>query len=157
MPHFRRTPRARIASAGFSLLELLVVLLILALASTLIAASFNLQGESRQLKSISATLADDLRLARTRAEWSGQTSMVGFDPDTRAFVSAVGKTRNVPDRFRVEFIASDRAGPARILFHPDGSSTGGTVNIIGDQMMTRTRVDWLTGSVIQVTSEADAS
>ena len=99
----------------------------------------------------SGSVAQALRLARTRAIASNQGVSVVFD--TRAGTVQVGPAppRSLPPGLAMAVTATaDQSSGLRaaIRFLPDGSSTGGRVELAGNGRSVQVGVDWLTGRVI---------
>jgi len=145
------TTRRERGAAGFTLVELMVVLGLLALAYLLVAPSLNKAvgiGESRVA---SRELLAALREARATAIAEGRE--VRFIVDGVSANYGAGQARApIPRGFDI----ASEVPPSRRLtqrigaidFFPDGSSTGGAVVLAmrGGQRTT-IAVDWLTGHV----------
>ena len=122
-----RTPRAR--ANGFTLVELMVVLAIMALAAT--AVVLTIPGEDRTVRSEADRLAARLAAARDIAVIEGRTVSVNIAPSGYTFDRRIGgewqplpgrsfEQRNWPSDVR--FAAGDGQGAARILFDRVGTS-----------------------------------
>jgi general secretion pathway protein H len=156
----RRRPlwRGRFLAAGFSLIEMLVVLVIMGL----LAGVAVLTGAGRshaELVSSAREVAGLLREVRARAGNANRPQRVVADVELnrlwaadRAETSA--RVVAVPRALRISLITigAEALSSARgaILFFPDGSSTGGGVRLEragrqGEAIIVS--VDWLTGRV----------
>jgi general secretion pathway protein H len=138
--------RARRGIAGFTLLELLVVLAIGAVVlGTMIVARPNASG-ARVNAAARAVLAT-LRLARAQAIESNTDIVVSIDPETRTIRSPRGNWQ-LPHGVRVAltYAESERKGAVGGLrFYPDGQSSGGEISLGLDGRNARLTVSWLTG------------
>jgi len=137
---------------GFTLLELMVVLLVLALLAALIGPRF---GRSRDADSLQATvyeLASRCRDARIGAIRSGSDTVLLIDLGKRT-VSVRGNPRQllIPAAVTIhsETSTSEQTwkSVSGIRFHPNGSSSGGTLRLQAGQHAYEIRVNWFTGRV----------
>ena len=117
----------RHAARGFTLLELIVVLLLAGLVAALVAPSFSGTLESARLRSGAAEVRSVLTLARTLAASGSKVRTVSFDIEKGEFaVLGEARTYLLPEGVRIE---SARVGGAvveeetfRVRFFPDGSA-----------------------------------
>lgn len=143
-----RPARAR----GFTLLELLVVL-VLAAAAYALVVRFSSGGVSgAQLKSAARAVAAGLRDARGAAIARQQSTALVLDLENRSMaVGESGRARELPRRLDLKLytaqseIVDEKRGAIR--FYPDGSSTGGRVTLASGERTLLVDVDWLTGRV----------
>lgn len=136
-----RNAHARLLPAGFTLIEMIVVLVILALVGGLVLTRAPTRGGTTDLRAATSLVAGALRVARTRAIAANRAVPVRFDPADAAVQLGADPVRRLPPGIRIA--AADRA----ILFRPDGSSSGGTVDLAGRANTARIAVSWLTGRV----------
>jgi general secretion pathway protein H len=139
-------------SRGFTLLELLVVLVILGIVAALVPPMLARGSAQAQLKRTVATLASELRQARSDAILHDGPQGVVIDPVGRSFGPVAAPLRHrIADGITVDVtsadIAADRAGHPGIRFLPDGRSTGGTIRLAGQGRAYQVEVNWLTGRV----------
>lgn len=137
--------------AGFTLIEMVVVLAILALALAIALPWSRKSAEAGRIESVATEVSAYLRLARTRAIASNDEVTVGLDLDGRR-VRMAGWPRSIelPAHLAVELTAARRelrGRQAAIRFYPDGSSTGGVIRLRDDRKDIHLRVNWLTGLV----------
>jgi general secretion pathway protein H len=139
----------RTANNGFTLLELLVVITILALVSTLVGINFG--GDRVNLDSIARTLVTDLRYVRSKAMVGNADAALVVDPAGGAYYSRVAKIdRPLPDSIQVELTVDVRdtdGKRGRIVFYPDGSSNGGKVRLSRNGRALEITTAWLNGYV----------
>ncbi|MHA4838402.1 GspH/FimT family pseudopilin [Sphingopyxis sp. MSC1_008] len=121
--------RARRGQGGFTLVELMIVLAIMALAAT--AVVLTIPGEERTVRSEADRLAARLAAARDVAVIEGRSVAVNFAPSGYGFERRIsGEWQPLPGRAfeqrnwpaDVRFAAGDGQGAARILFDRVGIS-----------------------------------
>ena len=140
------------AARGFTLLELLVVLVI-AGAGYALLVRFNAGGVSgAQLKSAARAVAAGLRDARGTAIARQESTALVIDLENRSMeVGGGARARELPRRLDLKLytaqseIVDGKRGAIR--FYPDGSSTGGRVTLASGERRFLVDVDWLTGRV----------
>ena len=144
-------PRRRVPN-GFTILELLVVLVIGAVAYAVILG-VPFRGPSiADLKAASRTLASGLRQAQSTAMATRRDATLTLDLEAREFeVSGTQGARSLPKDIELKLftaqneVASENKGAIR--FYPDGSSTGGRITVASGERKFLVDVDWLTGRV----------
>jgi general secretion pathway protein H len=137
--------------AGFTLLEMIVVVAILGLALMLIVGYRPPWSGGLGVRGAASELASTLRLARSVAIARDIPVSVVIDVASRRYRVDEGPVQSLPPSLKVEFLtlASNRnaANSGALRFYPDGSSTGGRVTI-GDGAHTLfVGVEWLNGRV----------
>ena len=137
---------------GFTLLELLLVLVIAATGYALVLQFAGSGVSGVQLKSAARSVAAGLRDARGRAIATQESVALDLDLEKRTFeVKGSGRERSLPQRLDVKLdtalaeVSGQRRGAIR--FYPDGSSTGGRVTLASGERKLLVDVDWLTGRV----------
>lgn len=134
------------AQRGFTLLEMLVVIVLISIAAGLVG--FGLQQGLRAAKERQAVgqVVEALRSTRARAIVSGTTESTLFDLRNLS-VQAPGRPKKYwPAGLQVTLHIAEQAGAA-VDFYPDGSSTGGHVLLANGSRRWRIDIGWLTGSV----------
>jgi len=147
-PHQRR----RGGADGFTLLELIVVMGMLALALALVAPSLNSARLGMAARSAAYELAAHLRSARAAARETNEERVLTIDVEGRRYwAEGIVAPRQLPQSIAVDLTvpASERVGVgmARVRFFPDGSTSGARVVLDDGRMSAAIRVDWLTGDV----------
>lgn len=136
---------------GVSLLEMLLVVALIAVAGMLAAMVLSGGLDDMRLRSSSKQIAAQLRYARAQAIATGQPQRFVIDPARHHWQGPNQRQGNIPPSLRVEFTgareAQARAGEGGILFFADGASTGGRVQLSADKATRRIDVAWLTGEV----------
>ena len=137
---------------GFSLLEVMVVLIIIALAYTLLPKIAFSGVTGAELRSNVRAVAAGLRLARDTAINKRRESSLKLDLDSREFtVGEESRVHKLNEKLDVKLytsqadLISERVGFIR--FYPDGSSNGGRVTVGAGGRNFEVDVDWLTGRV----------
>ncbi len=142
---------ARRAEAGFTLLEVVVVLAVLALGLGLLAARGPPRSAALEIRAAAVELAQALRLARARAIARNAPAGLTLDLARRSWRVDGSPERALPPAFALSVRAAgtetlgDRLGAIR--FAPDGSSTGGWIEISDGRRRVQIGVDWLSGRV----------
>lgn len=135
---------------GFTLIEVLVVLGIMALVMALVVPAIS-KTRGGSLDDVARDVQSELRKARSGSVLAQQSRAVFIDVNGRGFwLESPAQRKTIPDSLTVSASVADserRNGLAGIRFFPDGSSTGGFVRLsVGDSAL-RVEVDWLTGRV----------
>ena len=147
----RDRPRLGARVAGVSLLEMLLVVALIAIASTLAAMVLTGGMDGMRLRSASKEIAAELRFTRARAMATGQPQRFLIDPQAHRWQGVDGHRGEIPKSLSVRFTgarqASARRGQGGIVFYPDGASSGGRVQLQAGRGGWRIDVRWLTGEV----------
>jgi len=147
--------------AGFTLLELLVVLAIAGLLVSLVPPVVSAVVPGVKLKVAARELAVTLRDARNRAITRNAAVDVTFEFEPPRYVVANGDPSLLPSGVQMAILDSDAGSPAqsiasldigpdekyRLRFYPDGSSSGVTVRIGSRDTHYLVGVGWLMGRV----------
>lgn len=145
----RRAPAG--PAAGFTLIELIVVIAILGLMTTLITINGTPVSPATHAREAARAIAGALRAARGEALISDRSVSFTLDVANHRYRWADQPTQSLPGDLSVTLLASREAGVAgsvgQIRFDPDGSSSGGRVSIAGGDRLWMVGVDWLSGRV----------
>lgn len=146
-----RAPARRAAGVGFTLLETLVALAIVALLLA-VAAPALVVPTGVGLRAAADAVATGLRQARLTAVRRQRPTALLLDVNARAMqVEGGHRVRTLPGDLVVELytaqgeIVGSRGGGIR--FFPDGSSTGGRVTLRLHGQQAEVGVEWLTGRI----------
>lgn len=140
-------PQNRSGEAGFTLLELMVALTILALAMSVVTMGVSRRSPGFEARRAASEIAGLMRDARVSARELNQPVAVEFDPETRRFQGPGGHRIDIPGSIEADMVSSAAAGRTAIVFLPDGSSTGGAVTLRSPASTERVEVDWLTSRI----------
>ena len=138
--------------SGFSLLEVMMVLVIIAMSYMLLPKLVFSGVSGAELRSNARAVATGLRLARDAAINTKRESVLSINLESREF-TLPNDTRlhKLNDKLDVKLytaeadLISDKVGTIR--FYPDGSSNGGRVTVAAGERGFEIDVDWLTGHV----------
>ncbi len=163
-------------SKGFTLLELLVVIVLLVMAISVTSVSIVSGQDGARMKTSARQLVSVLRSARVRAITDGVEAGITLgirdtDPGRQALEKRVTENQNPQYRYanraytiiptseqvtlpealslslkstrREETVTSDS-----IMFYPDGSSSGGRLELSASAGTMTINVNWLTGEVV---------
>ena len=146
-----RTERAPRAPAGFTLLEVVVVLAISGVIMVLLLGSPLRTATAGDLKASARMLASGLRQAQTTAITSRRDAVLTLDVEAREFHVGDGEVHHVSDKVDLKLftaqseVVNEHLGAIR--FYPDGSSTGGRITVSSGERKYLVDVDWITGRV----------
>ncbi|MDH3638654.1 MAG: GspH/FimT family pseudopilin [Gammaproteobacteria bacterium] len=137
---------------GFTLLELLVVISILALALAIVPPMLTGATATAELKSAARELSSALRHARSRAIARSQDIALTLNIRSRRYqITGINREHALPTDldFKVFGAASESPNDdtGGIRFFPDGSSTGGRISVARGARALVVEVDWLLGRV----------
>lgn len=141
----------RARAHGFTLLEMLAVILLIGIAAAAVSISVTQGLASARVRAASSELAGALRATRAQAIVRGQEQ--NFDVDTRAnsYLNVKQQDVRLPKGLKVSITSAKEDQPndhtGRIRFFPDGSSTGGRITLQSGKRQWHVNVSWLTGEV----------
>ena len=156
--------------AGFTLLEMVVVLVVLAFALSIVASRGPMRSRTLEARLAASQMAEQLRLARTQAIATDRTVSFVLDLAARRWRVGGAAAHQVADGTALSMLSVGQAegrapgqdpggaaqgapglAPARrlgaISFAPDGSSSGGRIELADGGRRMQVAVDWLTGRV----------
>ena len=146
------------SSRGFSLLELVVVLVLIATATALTATVISAGLPGQQLRGAARELAAQMRYTRAQAIVTGKSQVFSLNADTRDWKAPNRRHGTLPKAIDIVAtsarIEQPERGAAAFRFFPDGSATGGRVLLQRDRAGWQLDIDWLTGQVTMTRAEA---
>lgn len=144
---------------GFTLVEILVVVALIALAVTLVAVTVGDGLKGAKVKAASRDLVAALRYTRGQAIVKRESKTLRVDVDKRRYSAPGRPWVELPKDMDMKLFTArselEEEGIGRIRFFPDGASTGGHIDLIRGEATWRVDVNWLTGE-IRLLEGADA-
>jgi len=144
-------------TGGFSLIEMLLVIALIAAVSVLATAALSGGFEGIRLRSAAKEIASNLRYTRAQAIATGAPQRFVIDPRAHTWTAANGRDGDIPEALGIVFTGAREVQPqsdiGAVVFFPDGASTGGRVQLLGGRASDPRRaawnidVAWLTGQV----------
>nr|WP_287152197.1 GspH/FimT family pseudopilin [Mesorhizobium sp.] len=144
-----RASRRADAAAGFTLVEMLVVLAIMAVIAAIAAPGIAKQYRTKNLGTLTSEITTRLRLSRTLAIATAKPKQIVLDPRAGAIRFDERDTLVLPEDVEMtvttgqETIAADRQ--PTLTFLPDGSASGMDIDLQRKGQTARIEVNWLTG------------
>jgi general secretion pathway protein H len=144
-----RRRRAAHRHSGFTLVEVLVVMVIIALVLGLLATSISRSISGAETRVAARKVVAALRYTRTRAILDKSETVFMVDTEARSYQAPDREEVVLPEGVDILLttarseLTSEVAGGIR--FFPDGGSTGGHVDLVVRGREYRVDVAWLTG------------
>lgn len=148
----KRTTDRAANDDGFSLLELIAMMALVALAVSIVVPRFSGSRQAMTLRATALELVAGLKDARSAARASNSGSVLQIDTATRIY-SAAGavKPKTIPRSVALTFEAKSAvsmgAARAGFQFRPDGTASGGRITLRSGPDTATITVDWLTSAV----------
>ncbi len=136
-------------AAGFTLVEVMVVLVIVALMLALVGSSISRNISGAEMRTAASKVAAGLRYTRTQAILKKSEQVFLVDTENLTYQAGERKPDTFPKGMLVELntarseLTSESVGGIR--FYPDGGSTGGNVRLEANGRIYQVNVAWLTG------------
>jgi general secretion pathway protein H len=140
------------STRGFTLLEMMVVLVIAGLMLALVPPLFSSAVSGTKLKGSARDLAIALRETRSQAIMRNTEQRVLLDLQTSRYRVGNGKPLALPKGMAMAVETVTGAGDSSriqhvVRFFPDGSSSGELITLSGSNLAYHLQLDWLTGNI----------
>ena len=136
---------------GFTLLEILVVLMLIAMVGLVTVSALTGGTEGMRLRAAAKEVASQLRFTRAQAIATGRPQRFTIDPAAHAWTAPRERSGRIHKSLGIVFTGARQTQPARgvgaIVFFADGASTGGRVQVNAKRAAMNVDVKWLTGEV----------
>ena len=136
---------------GFTLLEMLAVILLIGIAAAAVSVSVTQGLASARVRAASSELAGAMRATRAQAIVRGQEQNFDVDTQANSYRNVRQQDVRLPKGLRLSITSAKEDQPndhtGRIRFFPDGSSTGGRITLQSGERQWHVNVSWLTGEV----------
>ncbi len=141
----------RRSEAGFTLMEVLVTLAVIALLLSIGVVSLGKSVESAKIRGASRDLAAALRYTRGQALVSGKQQTFELDIEKRSYQAPNKPAVALPESMSLKFLTAEEeltsSHSGRVRFFPDGSSSGGRIRVLGTAHEWDIEIAWLTGAI----------
>jgi general secretion pathway protein H len=146
-----RTGNNSAAQRGFTLIEVLVVIGVLALVTALVLPLLSGTQAKADVEASARDLAAALRTTRSAAMTHGRSEALILDTANGAFRAGSSAERHVARGVNLVLVTATQEQidqqTGDIRFFADGSSTGGGIRLAKGNARDQVLVDWLTGRV----------
>lgn len=138
---------------GFTLLELLVVIVIMMALAAVAGVNISAGRDSVSLQTSARQLVSTLRSARVKAITEGRETGLNLSSENDDFYMILHNKVEVmlPSDISIIFIRAVRhalVSDSSVIFYPDGTSSGGELILRSPAGSMSVSIDWLTGKVM---------
>ena len=144
-------PNGPSSQLGFTLFELMVVMMLVVLMFTVAGVSVSRSIEGAELRNTAREITAAIRHTRGQAVIQREQQVFSVDADEKTWQAAGRAPQALPEELDITLttarseLTGNNAGGIR--FYPDGASTGGRVVLSSDGREWHITVAWLTGEV----------
>lgn len=136
---------------GFTLIELVVVLVISLLGFAMFSANFSSANPSLKIQAAAQDIASALRYAQGESLLTRIPVAVVVNLDNNSYrIDNHPKIYTMPQQLDISVVVAKEEfadGEAAIRYFADGSSTGGKITLEWGDQLRRIDVNWITGEV----------
>lgn len=137
---------------GFTLLEMIITLFIIALIVGLSTVTFISRQPSEMINSSARDIVSTLKYARTLAQSSGEVKVAIFDIDNKTFALEGKKEKRIPEGANLTFKDTlhgiTNRGIYRIEFYPSGLSGFADITLEGYNKTIKITIDPVIGAYV---------
>lgn len=137
---------------GFTLLELIIVLIITVLGVSALAFKLSSGNNATELKAAAREIVSALRYARGQALMTHAETALIFNLANNTYqVGERDKIYSLSKSIDITLVTAQnelKGNTGAIRFFPDGSTTGGRVTLESAHLKWQIDVNWLTGQII---------
>jgi general secretion pathway protein H len=140
------------SSKGFTLLELMLVMVIVILGFSVIGLNISSGNDATEHQSVARDLVSALRFAKGQALISRKETTVELDLNENTYtVSGRDKVFIIPETIALTVVTAQEEmqgkGLVNFRFFPDGSSSGGRIKLERNSVTWQIDINWLTGQI----------
>jgi general secretion pathway protein H len=146
--------RAARDERGFTMLEIIAVVLVIAIVATITPPFFSSGVSATKHRAAAREVAQMLRYARTEAVAKRTDVAVDFDLEQRTLQipnASNKRIAQIPEGIEIKLtttaLETKNEKQASVRFYPDGGATGGRVTLTVRERSYLVDIDWLTGRV----------
>ena len=137
---------------GFTLLELMIVLLISIIGYAAVSTNVSSGNQTTKIQVAARDLASALRYAHGQALVDRIPVSVAINLENNTYlISDQDKQFQLPSELEISVVIAEQEFAqgqlAGIRFFSDGSSTGGRITLVWGKQLRRIDVNWITGEV----------
>jgi general secretion pathway protein H len=144
--------QAKAEQSGFSLIEIMLVMVLIAVMVGLTATFMSGSLEKARMRAVSKDLLTALKYTRGQAVIKHEQKTIEFNVKNRTYRAPNKKLIQLPDDMEMNLYTADSdivdESTGKIRFFSDGSSTGGWVKLTYGNKIWKINVNWLTGEVL---------
>lgn len=145
---------------GFSLIEILVVMVFIAVIAGFVSSSMTKSLRKTKIRAVSKNLVSAMRYTRGQAIVKHEEKTISFNVKEKSYKAPRKKTVKIPDEVDINVYTADSEiadeSVGKIRFFSDGSSTGGWVKLTYGKKIWKINVNWLTGEISTVEGASDS-
>ena len=151
IPNPESRPSTRRRASGFTLIELVAVIVLIGIALSVVSMSFSKSMSNAKVQAASRDLVAALRYTRGQAIVKGKQAALDLDMQNNTYQAPGKPLVKLPKEMCMTLLTAESeqtgATSGRIRFFPDGASTGGHISVFMGKREWRINVSWLTGRV----------